>query len=128
MTGTWRAEDIPAYQFDGSKRRPMTDEHAAMSAPSVITRNVSEREARDDLLLHLARNAGYATRYNGQGTYADAMVAIARGSAMVRVGGRGYRIRDIAACEKEHGPYQNCPACLPADYPKFGRIYTGTEN
>lgn len=122
MTNTWRAEDIPAYQIDGSGRRPKTDIDAAMSMPNVLVKDATREDAHARLLAHLTTNREYAKRYNEEDTYTQAMEAIADGANMVRVGGRAYRIRDLAACDKGHGPYQNCAACFPEDYPKFGRI------
>ena len=122
MTNTWRAEDIPAYQIDGSGRRPMTDEDAAMSAPNVLVKDTTREDAQAQLLAHLTTNREYAKRYNEGEPYTQAMGALTDGASMVRVGGRAYRSRDTAACEKAHGPYQNCAACLPEKYPKFGRI------
>lgn len=122
-TGTWTAEDIPAYQFDGKGRRPMTDEDAAMSAPIVLVKEASEKEARTALVLHLhlAKNRSYAERYHEEGAYDEAIRAVMDGAQLVRIRGRGYRIRDTAACEGQHFARQNCPNCLPDTYPHFTR-------
>jgi hypothetical protein len=122
VTDTWRVEDIPAYQFDGSGRRPMTDEDAAMSAPSVLIRDVTLEEAQRKLFGHLTANREYAKRRNGDRAYTEAIEALGRGVRMVQVGGRGFRIRDVAACEGEHGLYKNCAVCTPENHPKFDPI------
>lgn len=122
MTEMWRVEDIPAYQFDGSDRRPWTDEDAAISAPSILIKDTTREHAQARLLAHLMSSREYAERYGEGDAYTQAMEAVAGGAPMVRVGGRGFRIRDVAVCEKGHSQYQNCPACLPENYPKFGRI------
>lgn len=124
MTETWAAENIPAYQFDGSSRRPTTDEHAAMSAPIVVVRDVSEYTARTMLIAYAIRDRSYAERYGSGDAYTRAITDIESGANMVRVGGRAYRLRDVNACEKTasghpHTRYQNCSNCLPDTYPVY---------
>lgn len=122
---SWTAEDIPAYQFNGSFRRPMSDETAAMSAPNALVSGVTEREARSALIFHLIKNRAYAMRTPtraGEAAWYDAAVAfVETGQNMVHVDGRGYRIRDESACEEwpggKHTSYTNCPNCLPTRYP-----------
>lgn len=122
MTDTWRTEDIPAYQFDGSGRRPMTDYDAAMSAPNVLVKDTTEASARTALIVHLTRSREYARKYGEASWYDAAIEHILSGGTMVQVGGRGYRIRDTEICEVSgggmpHTTYQNCPNCLPKRYP-----------
>jgi hypothetical protein len=121
--GTWTAEHIPGRQFDGSGSQPETNEDADMSAPVVLVAGVTEREAREALVLELTKIRGYGISRNSRPVWTAAAELIEQGENMIHIPGRGYRIRDVSRCEKRgdrpHGPYLNCPNCLPGRYWAF---------
>lgn len=126
MHGTWTAENLPAYQLVPAKIS-RTDEDFAMSAPFTVGASLSEELARNELVVSLIRNRAAAyrivtdpvAREIENGWFNAAITAVEAGATMVRVYGRIYRMRDTAACDPQHGVYQNCPACTPKRYPVY---------
>lgn len=123
MSNTWVAEDLPAYMFLPTLRHPMTDENAAMSAPSYHARDVSEDEARAALSrhLHMLSHLKITGMNNDDHWYRAAALEIENGARMVRVRQRVFRLRNTTWCEKGRYHHGACEKCDPKDYAIFTR-------
>jgi hypothetical protein len=123
MTQSWAAEDLPAYMFvPREDRRPMTDEDAAMSAPSKIDEGTDEKGARAALAgrLRLSSTYRFISQAGESPMYLEAAAEILAGARAVQVHGRVYRVRDKEACRTRHwhGPCEICQPETWTVYPK----------
>jgi hypothetical protein len=100
---TYTAENIPAYMLHPDERRPMTDEHAAMSAPVILGKGLSRQEAVRALgdCLHGIANmrhvqmAGESQMYRSAAAMFEASADARDDTGLtLRIWGRIYRIRE----------------------------------